>query len=173
MAGAKATENVTLKAGTDKDGKAITEPAELQLRLAVHTCYVPFQTRLGYTAHMYLRRPSGGGYKQIGIVEGWRVSKPTMLNPTIDPRYWIQEWLRTPLGSHGEDGGVWNELAMALRALYGRDGTPLSSVQTPRALHDDGAEIVFIQLLHVLWKDEEDGTVVSLTDPLSQVSALQ
>ncbi|KAK7739725.1 hypothetical protein SLS53_005695 [Cytospora paraplurivora] len=159
VARATATNAATLKVGTDKDGNAITEPVRLKLRLAVHTCYVPFQTRLGYTAHMYLRRRKAKDYKQIGIVEGWRVSKPTQANPTIDPQYWVQEWLRTPLDSHSEDGGVWNELAMALRALYRRDGSPLMGVHSPESLRDDGHEIVFIQLLHVLWKDEDDGTV--------------
>ncbi|ROW03903.1 hypothetical protein VPNG_07245 [Cytospora leucostoma] len=159
VARATASDAASLRIGTDEDGNAITEPVRLELKLVVHTCYVPFQTRLGYTAHMYLRRVGGKPYKQIGIVEGWRVSKPTEASPTVDPQYWVQEWLRTPLDSHSEDGGVWNELAMALRALYRRDGSPLPGVKWPEALGDDGNEIVFIQLLHVLWKDEEDGTV--------------
>lgn len=168
LAVARTSKYCTLKV-TDKNGQDAIEDVVLILKLRVHTCTVPFETRLGYSADIFLRRhgPDGRRYDQnIGEIGGWRVSKPSRSQPRIDPMYWVQEWLRTPLQKFPEDP-VWTELACALHVLYTQAGTPrtLVSPQLRANLDNDASDLVFVQLLRIMWIDD-NGTQVSTSSRL-------
>ncbi|ROV96206.1 hypothetical protein VSDG_05031 [Cytospora chrysosperma] len=158
LAAARASTPCTLKVGTDERNQPILENVMLVLKVQVHTCNVPFETRLGYSGAVFLRR-DGRPEQHIGEIGGWRVSKPCKAQPSIDPKYMVQELLRTPLDKI-EEHTSWNELALALRVVYTQAGRPRTTVnaRVRPTLGDDGSELVFIQMLHIMWADE-DGTV--------------
>lgn len=164
LAVARASTPCTLKVGTDELNQPVLENVILVLKVQVHTCLIPLETRLGYSGAIFLRR-DGRPDQHIGNIEGWRVSKPCRAQPTIDPQYMIRELLRTPLNSFPENSS-WTELAYALRAVYTLDGRPRAVVdaQVRPTLGDGGSELVFVQMLKIMWTDE-DGTVVSLGSP--------
>ncbi|KUI66883.1 hypothetical protein VM1G_02431 [Cytospora mali] len=154
LAEARAETECKLKV-PDESGEITYEDVTLRLRLRVHTCDVPFETRLGYSATIVLRR-RGRPDLAVGSIHGWRLSKPCAAHPTIDPQYFIQEWFKTSLRRF-PDNEVWNELAQALRAIYTQAGRPRARIsdRLRPTLEDGGSELVFIQMLHVLWADDE------------------
>lgn len=165
LAEAQADTPCTLRAGPGPQA-AKPEPVTLRLRVQVHTCPVPFSTRLGYHGTIILRR-AGHRDRDIGSITAWRVSRPTRAQPDVDRLPFLRDWIRSRLdGGPHEDGGghAWTELAMAMRGLYTpRAGQARSQLgeDVRRVLADGGNELVFIQLLHVLWQDD-DGLMVSL-----------
>ncbi|KUI59994.1 hypothetical protein VP1G_07177 [Cytospora mali] len=154
LAEARAETECKLKV-PDESGEISYEDVTLRLRLRVHTCDVPFETRLGYSAKIVLRR-RGRPDLDIGSIHGWRVSKPCAAHPNIDPQYFIKDWFKTSLSRFPDNQG-WNELAQALRAIYTQAGRPRARIsdRLRRTLEDGGSELVFIQMLHVLWADDE------------------
>lgn len=164
LAAARTSTQCTLKVGTDANGQPILENVVLLLKLQVHTCSIPFETRLGYLAGIILRRegPQGPYDQHIGEVRGWRVSKTSRTQLNVDDRYFVQELLKTPLDQFEKDS-TWTELASALRVMYTNNGEPRVSVNPLMrpTLDFYGSDLVFIQMLHIKLSDD-DGTVVCL-----------
>lgn len=138
------------------DGK---DGVRLNMNLQVQTCPFRYNTRLRYHASFFLTPSATQQQQEIGFVDAWRVSKPSLVQPNIDRYGWVNEWLKPSLESY--DSEV-RPLVTALRALYTSDGQ-FGPEEGPALgcppnmdtiLSDHGYTIMYIQNVYIKWNSD-------------------
>lgn len=139
--------------------------ANMRTLVSVRKCPHGSRSRLGYHANLFLTLP-GAEEKDIGYIKGWRVSRPSGVNPTIDPQYLMAEWYFRPLQEY--DQGA-KEMAYCIRALYGKGQLPIRrlsdrivNAEKEAELRDGGNEMVFIEEIYIKYREDQ-------YDPSTQV----
>lgn len=133
--------------------------ADIRILVSVQKCPLKFRSRLGYHANLYITLPDGVE-RDVGYITAWRISRPTGVNPNIDPQYCMADWYFKALGSYDEGS---RQLAYCIRALYGKGEFParrLSDRVVNEAkkseLRDGGNEIIFIETMYIKWREDLD-----------------
>lgn len=149
LAQAETTEEINFKDGD----------ATIRTLVSVQTCPRGFRSRLGYHAKLYLT-PGGGVEREIGDITAWRISRPTGVNPNIDPQYCLSDWYFKRLGTYDESS---RQLAYCFKAFYGpgtvsprRFYDQVESEDKKDELRDGGNEIVFIETIYIKWREDPD-----------------
>lgn len=130
-------------------------PCNIRTVVSVRECPLKFQSRLGYHATLYLSRQNEKE-REIGFIRGWRISKPSGVNSSIDPRYFMKDWYFKDLRTYDESS---RRLANCVRAIYGKGNIArrisdrVVDSQKRDELRDGGNEIVFIETIYIKWCD--------------------
>lgn len=151
---------VESKEDIDFKGEGVT----IRTLVSVQNCPRGFRSRLGYHANLYLT-PGDGVEREVGYITAWRISRPTGVNPNIDPQYCQADWYLKRLGTYDEAS---KQLAYCFKAFYGpgsvvpyRFYDRVVSEDKRNELRDGGNEIVFIETIYIKWRedpeDEESG----------------
>lgn len=91
----------------------------LKLRLSVWTKGTPaFRTLMGYYGYIYFQLDPSQPWEDIGKIDAYGISRPTVRNPHIDPRPWIAEWLDGKAEEKVKYTNDTLDIANALRAIY-------------------------------------------------------
>lgn len=137
-----------------KDG---TENATIRTLVSVEKCPHGFRSRLGYHANLYITL-ADGVERDIGYITGWRISRPSGVNPNIDPQYCMAEWYFKPLGTYDENS---KQLAYCIRSLYGKGEIPIRRLsdrvvnqEKKNELQDGGNELMFIETIYIKWRED-------------------
>ncbi|KAG8162288.1 hypothetical protein KVR01_008053 [Diaporthe batatas] len=102
---------------------------------------------------------SGGEEKNVGYIIAWRISKPTGINPNIDPKYYLDDWYRRSSRSYNRDS--W-PLAACVWAFYGPgsfDGANYDQVvdeEKKDELGDYGNELISIQTIYIRFREDPE-----------------
>lgn len=105
--------------------------------------------------------------REIGYITGWRISKPTGVNPNIDIMPFGEDWYWSYLNTF-DDQSI--QMVYCFRALWGDPDMfvrPNSMIDTPRKvsrqvvdeekkvqLRGTGNEIIYIQTIYVKWRED-------------------
>ncbi|POS74784.1 hypothetical protein DHEL01_v206826 [Diaporthe helianthi] len=103
-----------------------------------------------------LRTVPGEEEKNVGYIIAWRISKPTGVNLTTDPRYYLDDWYLRSSRSYNADSGP---LAACVWAFFGPgslDGDNYDQVvdEKKHELGDHGNELVFIQTVYIKFRED-------------------
>lgn len=130
--------------------------ATIRTLVSVRECPRGKSSRLGYHANLYLTLRDGVE-RDVGYITGWRISRPSGINPNIDTYPCLSDWYFDPLQSYDEDS---KQLAYCVRAIYGKGSIPTRRVsdrvvnaEKREELRDGGNEIVFIETLYIKWRE--------------------
>lgn len=135
-----------------KDGLADT-----RILVSVQKCPNKFRSRLGYHANLYITLPDGVE-RDIGYIKAWRISRPSGVNPTIDPQWCLGDWYFKPLETYDEGA---RQMAYCVRALYGKGELPARRLsdrfvneKKKDEIRDGGNELVFIETIYIKWRED-------------------
>lgn len=148
----------------EQQGKPVIR-ANMRTLVSVRKCPHGSRSRLGYHANLFLTLP-GAEEKDIGYIKGWRISRPSGVNPNIDPQYLMAEWYFKPLREYDQGS---KEMAYCIRALYGKGQLPIRRIsdrivnsEKEAEVRDGGNEIVFIEEIYIKYRENQ-------YDPKTQV----
>lgn len=136
-----------------RDGKAT-----IRTLVSVKKCPHGFRSRLGYHANLYITLPDGVE-RDIGYITAWRISRPSGVNPNIDPQYCMTDWYFEPLRTYDENS---KQLAYCIRSLYGRGEIPrrisdrVVNQEKRSELQDGGNELMFIETIYIKWREDRN-----------------
>lgn len=136
-----------------KNGKAT-----IRTLVSVKKCPHGFRSRLGYHANLYITLPDGVE-RDIGYITAWRISRPSGVNPNIDPQYCMAEWYFESLRRYDEDS---KQLAYCIRSLYGKGEIPrrisdrVVNAEKRNELQDGGNELMFIETIYIKWREDRN-----------------
>lgn len=151
--------------------------ATLRTVMSIHKCPHGFRSRLGYHATFYLTK-HGGEENNIGYIIAWRISKPTGVNPNIDPRYYLNDWYHRSSTDYHRD--AWSPAA-CVWAFYGPgsfDGANYDQVADQEKrdeLGDGGNELIVIQTIYIKFREDPKDieSAVGKPPPPSQAAVLK
>lgn len=133
--------------------------ATIRTLVSVKKCPLGFGSRLGYHANLYITFPREVE-REIGHITAWRISRPSGVNPNIDPVYCLSEWYFDPLGKYDENS---KQLAYCIRSLYGKGEIPTRRIsdrvvnpEKKDELKDGGNELVFIETIYIKWREDRN-----------------
>lgn len=136
--------------------------AKLKLSLQVNAEEPFFPSFLDYWAEIKLRRPGESNYENLGQILSWRISRPTVQQPEVDPQVWVHNWLTGPKTEFRYPGST-SCIATALRAIYNNDGSVQDRVlpEYHAELSNDGTgnDLVYIQQVYIRMTHEHDDTI--------------